>query len=346
MEKKELLFRCTFSAPNKIIISGEHSVNFGCLAIASAINQRTITEGFVYKENKTMPPSIIVNSNVLPQEFKIELTDICNKVFNTINENIVFNSKNTNNSNHLPNQIKEIKDRESKIPHCIYQMIFSCIEAIFSNKEDFSIIDKFIHLNHSLKLSIESDESIIGQGLGSSASFCLTLTAAFLKTLLYIKSLFTKSIPSISEKKFKEIVYQCAFRGENIIHSKSSGLDLITSLNGGILFFKKANSIIEFKFCQNRVFQDLQIIIINSNVKKRTSEAVSFVLELAKKDQAKFEILLKKWNEITNKIEELLTQNCCISKFSEFSSLVADNQKILEDLNLSIPEFNIIVEYN
>ncbi|XP_022255414.1 mevalonate kinase-like, partial [Limulus polyphemus] len=239
------------SSPGKGILHGEHAVVYGKSAVAMSVDLRTRT---------TVEP---INKNVvelhLPDlqtssEWFIE--DIM-RIPVTSNEEIEDAVKVSEALKHLQTVLNV------QVPCCtdakqqsIYAFLFLYIE----------ISRKYRGGNFpSVKVTVTS-ELPMGAGLGSSAAFAVSLSAAFLA--FYGK--LDKKTP-LSQENLDEIS-RFAFQAEIIIHGKPSGIDNSICTYGGALIFQ-AGKIKEFL----PEVPPLKILLVNTRIPRNTRDLVASV---------------------------------------------------------------------
>ena len=76
----------------------------------------------------------------------------------------------------------------------------------------------------------------VGAGLGSSASFCVSLAAA----CLHLRSVLEGADTPVSELD-KDIVNKWAYEGERLIHGNPSGVDNSISTHGHAIVYKRGD---------------------------------------------------------------------------------------------------------
>lgn len=77
-----------------------------------------------------------------------------------------------------------------------------------------------------------SSELPLGSGLGSSAAFCVALSAAILALSDSVTMEFSHQGWQVFGENELELVNKWAFEGEKIIHGKPSGIDNTVSTYG------------------------------------------------------------------------------------------------------------------
>ena len=79
---------------------------------------------------------------------------------------------------------------------------------------------------------VVTSELPLGAGLGSSAAFCVSVSAALLALSDSVTPDFSKQGWSVYGENELELVNKWAFEGEKIIHGKPSGIDNSVSTFG------------------------------------------------------------------------------------------------------------------
>lgn len=244
----------SYSAPAKIILSGEHSVVYTKPAFVSAVNLRLKT---TVKEGKS------------------EVKD------DNLHKAVLYCDKNVKNY---------LKSKKTKF-----------------QERDF--------------IYYFSSEIPRGRGMGSSAAFCVALSASLLH--FYTGHAFSK-----------EDINTVAYKSEKFFHGMPSGVDVSASSFGGLIFYRK-----EFEFLKNisalnfkipKNIQDNLIIIDTGKPKESTSEMVKIVGKNYNRNPQKME-------RVFGGIEKT-TKKMVVSVIKEdpnlFSDCIEENQLLLDDLGI------------
>lgn len=167
---------------------------------------------------------------------------------------------------------------------------------------------KFVNIDVIIELDIP-----LGGGMGSSAIICLLISAMI--------SINDNEIIPEKEKTTEGMttVPRRAINLENIFHGKSSGTDVISSYYGGIICYQDKL----IRRIEGSGIRDYKVIIWNSKIKKRTSDA------LRSKNS-----IHQRLAEITEEAYEILSGKFTLK---EFYALVRRSQDCLEELVL-VPE--------
>lgn len=166
-----------------------------------------------------------------------------------------------------------------------------------------------------------ASEIPIGRGLGSSAAFCVAVSAALLE--FYSGRQFDKSVVN-------NIAYQC----EKFFHKNPSGVDVSASCFGGLIYFRK-----EFEFLKN-------ISALNFKIPKKIEENL-YLIDSGKPFESTgemVELVGESYNKKPDFIEEVFndiektTKRMVVSIIKEdvdfFAKTIVDNQVLLEMLGV------------
>ena len=120
-------------------------------------------------------------------------------------------------------------------------------------------------------MTLES-EIPMGAGMGSSAAWGASLSAAFLHSLYFILSdgtLFDKS-------REKEFVWSYTNFIEQLYHGSPSGCDAAVTMTGDCIFYQKGTppNLTQIKKLQKCKIDKQNMIIVNTNAKKNTKVLV------------------------------------------------------------------------
>ncbi|CAK9292892.1 unnamed protein product [Gordionus sp. m RMFG-2023] len=199
-------------------------------------------------------------------------------------------------------------------------------------------------------VSIES-QIPIGMGLGSSASYCVSLATSF---LMVIGKIPYKS--NDFNKTHLELINKWSFLAETIIHGKPSGIDNSVCTYGGIVSLNNG-SLKKLKFSDILLQDKLKVICIDSKVNRSTKDQIKIVSQLKSKFPLVVEPLLDAIEQIgkefintlslidaeddieNRQLLEIPTSNF---DFDNLSSLMNVNHDILNALGVGHPELEKI----
>jgi mevalonate kinase len=180
-----------------------------------------------------------------------------------------------------------------------------------------------------LQIHIKS-ELVAGVGLGSSAASCVTL-AGILRSV--IAGTTIKKISS-NDRKW---VFENALNGEQMFHSKSSGVDCYVSTYGGLVHFTGLSATTAIAAVEN---QPLPLFLINTRISHETSELVSHVRRFSRNRSRYF-------NELTRDAGAICSNGVrAIAKGSleEVGRLMNENHKLLREIGVSNNDIEKIID--
>ncbi|OMJ70357.1 hypothetical protein SteCoe_31689 [Stentor coeruleus] len=245
------------SVPGKVILTGEHAVVYGSLAVAASINIRM---------------RICLKASESPSQISIN--------FNELQETIEWSS--------LDDYLNQ-----GTIPGVICTFVKEAVlEPCF------------------LSFSIENDLPI-GSGMGSSAAFCVGIAGVLLKL---------KNVDSVED------INKLAFKGENLIHGKASGIDNTVVAYGGLISYKQG-SITHLPFPE----KSLKIIVVDSKTPKNTKTMVSKV----RSTYEKFPLIYSKIFESINSLSEAFIQEITLGNLDNIKELLRINHNLLRTIGVS-----------
>jgi len=244
----------TYSAPGKIILSGEHSVVYGKPALVTAIDLRLTCSVW--------------------EDSPVDDKSITGKAVNNCSTVIISYLKK-----------KKIKFKERPFGYKITSVIPS------------------------------------GRGLGSSAAFCVALSA----TLLH----FYTGMP-----QEKQLINSLAYQAEKYFHGMPSGVDVSASCFGGLIFYRK-----EFEFLKQisalnfklpKSFEDRLMLIDTGKPKENTAEMVRIVGSKYNKDPERMFSALCDIEKVTKRMVISIVKE----DLKMFEEALGDNQKLLSKIGI------------
>lgn len=245
----------TARAPGKIILAGEHAVVHGHTAVASSINLYTVVSLRLCSENE----------GTIQLKFKdvgLELSLPIERIKEVLSHlGSPFSSTPTSCSLETIKSITALVEE-----HSFAEAKIGLTSGVYAFLWLYTSI-----LGFKPATVVVSSELPVGAGLGSSAAFCVALSAALLA--------FSDSVKLDASQKgwlnFKEddieLLNKWAFEGEKIIHGRPSGVDNSVSTFGNMIKFKSGN--------MTRVNSNmpLRMLITNTKVGRDTKALVANV---------------------------------------------------------------------
>ncbi|RZF34507.1 hypothetical protein LSTR_LSTR011749 [Laodelphax striatellus] len=319
------------SAPGKLILFGEHSVVYGRTALAASINRRTSLELCENVENR-----ITITMNKIDLNLSLNFSDIVQLV----KENVPLMENNSDFSIKLIDhdsftrltlerisRVVDVSNLTDQQKSSLLVFVF-LLHLIFHNNSD---------LLQPFNIVINSDLSL-GAGTGSSASYCVCVSAA----LLHYRTLRTScefDKTNFTHEDYK-IINEYAYAGERILHGKPSGLDNTICVNGSFVEMNRIGPK-EFNVIENPPL--INLILINSGVPRNTSQLVQKVAALKNRNPSAVDNILNAMDDVSKTASDLLkkigaSQKSCTSfeeDFQRLEELIVMNQGLLYSLGVS-----------
>lgn len=250
----------TARAPGKIILAGEHAVVHGSAAVAASIDLYT-----------TITLQIPSDSDASDGLLKIKLEDM----------GLEFSWPVEKIKDALPDLGNPLSSQPQSCSHESLKSIASLVEEqnipeakieLASGLYAFLWMYTSIH-GYKPATAIVTSTLPLGSGLGSSASFCVSVSAALLALTSAVSlDLGHKGWLSFREDNL-ELVNKWAYEGEKIIHGKPSGIDNTVSTFGNMIMFKSGN------LTRMKSSMPLRMLITNTKVGRNTKALVAGVSE-------------------------------------------------------------------
>jgi len=176
------------------------------------------------------------------------------------------------------------------------------------------------HAGAGLEIGIAS-QIPVGVGLGSSAAVAVSTISATAKLF--------------DVKVSKEDVFRLAFATENLIHGNPSGIDQMTSIEGGIVLYR-----VEEGFRKIKAKKDIPLVIGNTGVTRSTGDLVRKVRELAEERKGFFKPIAESCGEISLKAAKAI-QN---GNLNDLGMLMNMNHNLLVKISVSHEKLSHLVE--
>ncbi|XP_068660123.1 mevalonate kinase-like [Aristolochia californica] len=304
-------------APGKIILSGEHAVVHGSTAVAASID--------LYTKVSVRMPSVTDSVDGL---LELQLKDmglVLSWSIERLKEILpeLHSSPSTFSSETLKSVailVEEHSIPEAKIGLAAGVSAFLCLHTAIRGFKPAVVV-------------VTSDLPL-GSGLGSSAAFCVSLSAALLASsgsLTLDSNQHGWLSPGIGEL---ELVNRWAFEGEKVIHGKPSGIDNTVSTFGNMIMFQSG------KLTQIRSSTPLRMLITNTNVGRNTKALVAGVSERSKRYPATMASVFSAVDSISKELSAIIqspaTNDVSITEKEEkIQELMEMNQGLLLCMGVS-----------
>ncbi|KAF5206524.1 Mevalonate kinase [Thalictrum thalictroides] len=253
----------TARAPGKIILSGEHAVVHGSTAVAASIDLYTQVFLRISTTDSESDDGLL---RLHLKDMGFEFSWPTGRIKEVLPD--AGNPLSSSPWSCSPESIKAISNlvEEQNIPEAKIGLVAG--------------ISAFIWLYTSIHgckpaRAVITSTLPLGSGLGSSASFCVSLAAA----LLAVSDAVSLDLSHQGWLSFKgkeiDLVNKWAFEGEKIIHGKPSGIDNTVSTFGNMILFKSG------KLTLMKSSMPLKMLITNTKIGRNTKALVAGVSERA-----------------------------------------------------------------
>ncbi|CAN8265363.1 unnamed protein product [Cochlearia groenlandica] len=313
-------------APGKIILAGEHAVVHGSTAVAAAIDLYTYVTLSFPLQSAENNDRLTLQLNDLSLEFSWPLARL--KEVIPYDSSTLSLSMPTSCSGETLQSIAVLVE-EQNIPEAKIWLS--------------SGISTFLWLYTSI-LGFKPATVIIrtelpyGSGLGSSAAFCVALTAALIASSSSDKTR-GDSWSSLDETNL-ELLNTWAFEGEKIIHGKPSGIDNTVSAYGNMI-----------KFCAGQITRlqsnmPLRMLITNTRVGRNTKALVSGVSERTVRHPDAMNSVFSAVDSISKDLAAIIQSKDEVSlteKEESIKELMEMNQGLLQSMGVSHSSIDTVI---
>ncbi|CAN7125458.1 unnamed protein product [Brassica rapa subsp. narinosa] len=314
-------------APGKIILAGEHAVVHGSTAVAAAIDLYTYV-------TLRLPLHSDENNDRLTLQLKdlsLEFTWSVSR----LKEGIAYDSSNVSPSTPSSCSSQTLKSiavlvEEQNIPEAKIQLSSGISTFLWLYTSILGFIPATV---------IITTELPYGSGLGSSAAFCVALTAALIASSHSDKT-HGEGWFSLDETNL-ELLNKWAFEGEKIIHGKPSGIDNTVSAYGNMI-----------KFCSGEITRlksnmPLRMLITNTKVGRNTKALVSGVSERKVRHPEAMNYVFNAVDSISKEVAAIIQTKDDISvteKEESVKELMEMNQGLLESMGVSHSSIDTVIQ--
>lgn len=306
------------SSPGKIILHGEHSVVYGKLAVAASLGLRTkltLVEGSDHDQPNTIKIELPALNLIHTYNLNDVQSNLLDKPLPLTKSSSNYNWEKPELINHeeLLHLIETFVDKTAgSYPLNTHQKLSLC-SLFYLFTAIFGAVDISIK---PFTVKLETDLTI-SSGSGSSASFAVTIAAAFIQ-YIRIKTLEAQ-MKDISKRGYKsarilstdlnslderelELVSKWAYAAEKIIHGTPSGIDNTICTYGSVVEFRKGAGAKLIQLCE------FKLLLVNTKVKRDTQQLVRHAATLRERHPQVVEPILTAMDEISQSAIECLKQ--------------------------------------
>eukprot|EP00262_Sarcandra_glabra_P004420 TRINITY_DN1543_c0_g1_i1.p1 TRINITY_DN1543_c0_g1~~TRINITY_DN1543_c0_g1_i1.p1 ORF type:complete len:387 (+),score=61.49 TRINITY_DN1543_c0_g1_i1:203-1363(+) len=246
-------------APGKIILSGEHAVVHGSTAVAAAIDLYTHVSLRIAADSETDDGVLELNLKDMGLVFSWPIIRITETFPYLVINPSQPRSCSAESMKSIVSLIEELNIPEAKIGLAAGVSAFLWLYTSIQGFKPATVL-------------ITSDLPL-GSGLGSSAAFCVSLSAAFLALSSAANLDFNHHGWLTFGESELDLVNKWAFEGEKIIHGRPSGIDNTVSTFGNMIMFRSG------KLIRIKSSMPLRMLVTNTNVGRNTKALVAGVSE-------------------------------------------------------------------
>ncbi|XP_065853553.1 mevalonate kinase [Euphorbia lathyris] len=306
-------------APGKIILSGEHAVVHGSTAVASSIDLYTyVTLSFPTSENAD---TLVLQLKDMSLEFSWPISRI-KEAFSNLD--VPSSSTPTSCSSKSIKLISALVE-EQNIPEAKISLA--------------SGVSAFLWLYVSIQgfkpanVVVTSDLPL-GSGLGSSAAFCVALSAALLGLSNSVNVDTKHEGWLMFEDSELDLLNKWAFEGEKLIHGKPSGIDNTVSTYGNMIKFRSGN------LTRMKSNMPLKMLITNTKVGRNTKALVAGVSERTLRHPNAMSFVFNAVDSISNELATIIQSSvpdelAVTEKEAKLEELMEMNQGLLQSMGVT-----------
>nr|QEY10158.1 mevalonate kinase reductase [Scutellaria barbata] len=297
-------------APGKIILAGEHAVVHGSTAVAAAIDLYTYIS-LRFPTPQDNDDTLKLHLKDLDLEFSWPVAKI---------KEVLLDMGSHPASSPLSCSFETTKALVSLVEE---QNIPEAKSGLASGISAFLWLYTSIHGYKPAKAVVTS-ELPLGSGLGSSAAFCVALSAALLALSDSVKLDFSHQGWQMYGDNELELVNKWAFEGEKMIHGKPSGIDNTVSTYGNMIKFRSG------ELTRIKTNMPLKMLITNTKVGRNTKALVASVSERAVRYPSAMTSVFNAVDSISNEVATIIQ-----SPVSDDLAITEKEEKLEELMEMS-----------
>lgn len=305
-------------APGKIIVAGEHAVVHGSAAVAASIDLYTYVS-LRFPTPADNDETLSLQLKDVSLEFSWPVARI-KEAFPNLETPIPPSSCSLETLKLIASLVDEQNIPEANI-------------GLAAGVTAFLWLFTSIHGCKPAKAVVNS-ELPLGSGLGSSAAFCVALSAAILALSDSVTMDFSHQGWQVFGENELELVNKWAFEGEKIIHGKPSGIDNTVSTYGNMIKFKSGD------LTRLKTNMPLKMLITNTKVGRNTKALVAGVSKRTLRHPTAMASVFTAVDSISNEVAAIIqspvSDDLAITEKEEkLAELMEMNQGLLQCMGVS-----------
>ncbi|GFY94773.1 mevalonate kinase [Actinidia rufa] len=301
-------------APGKIILAGEHAVVHGSTAVAASIDLYTYVS-LSFSSDSDNDGKLMLRLN----DMALELSWQVGRIKEALPDMGITPSSPKPCTPETIKLLAALVEEHNNIPEAKITLAAGVIA--------------FLWLYTSIQVVVTS-ELPLGSGLGSSAAFCVSVSAALLALSDSVNLDFGHHGWLSFGENDLELVNKWAFEGEKIIHGKPSGIDNTVSTYGNMIKFRSG------ELTRLKSNTPLKMLITNTKVGRNTKALVASVSERATRHPIAMPAVFKAVDSISNEIATIIQSPAhddiaITQKEDKLEELMEMNQGLLQCMGVS-----------
>lgn len=317
---------CSASAPGKVILFGEHAVVYSQPAVAASLSNLRV-KTTVQTRNDGL---IIVHMPDIPLhvEFEAEKFKLQGHKKNgeEIRHFIEMEVMNMNENKFSNNNNPKLSNTKSEPGTAAFMALVPLLHLVQS------IVPIVLSKDVGLSVYIASGDLPVGAGLGSSAAFSVSTSAALLQLCECLTTSEREKQQRLPTPGELDLINQYAYMSEQLIHGSPSGIDNTISCFGGAIYFQREPNLTR-EAIQDFPQRSLFILLTHTTVPRSTKILVSKVKDKYNDFPLVINGIFQAIGGISRMFYQLVQKSTLTH--TRLSFLVQTNQLLLQSLGVS-----------
>ncbi|PSS19647.1 Mevalonate kinase [Actinidia chinensis var. chinensis] len=307
-------------APGKIILAGEHAVVHGSTAVAASIDLYTyVSLSFPSDSDNDGKLKLRLN------DMALELSWPVGRIKEALPDMGITASSPKPCTPETIKLLAALVEEHNNIPEAKITLAAGVIAFLWL----YTSIQ-----GYKPATVVVTSELPLGSGLGSSAAFCVSVSAALLALSDSVNLDFGHHGWLSFGENDLELVNKWAFEGEKIIHGKPSGIDNTVSTYGNMIKFRSG------ELTRLKSNTPLKMLITNTKVGRNTKALVASVSERAARHPIAMPAVFKAVDSISNEVATIIQSPAhddiaITQKEDKLEELMEMNQGLLQCMGVS-----------